>query len=198
MRASARCGRALQAAAGVGDGHEVGGDALGRHGFGEMVDYGIEHAAHLDGAARFARYQHEGFLQVDACENRAHAHGRHGVEHFEIDGVAVDLVVFGDGHRRLGRAALADQQHRFDTIGDGFGRECLDFLAGIWRVRSQIGPSHEISRAFAGAFVERIERVVFGVDAAGNLVAHQGFRSGIKLLGFAGKHGHLFLENDRQ
>ena len=59
----------LQVAAGVGDGNQVRGDFLGFQVHLEVVEHGVEHAAHFDGAARFAGNEHERTFQIKAGQN---------------------------------------------------------------------------------------------------------------------------------
>ena len=111
-------GALLQVAAGIGDGDQVRGNFLGFQVHLKVIKHSVEYAAHLDGAARFAGNEHERAFQIEACKNRAHANGRYGVEHFEVERVAVDFVVFGDGHGILSGAALANKQNGFKAFGD--------------------------------------------------------------------------------
>lgn len=56
---------------------------------------------------------------------------RNRVEHLEIDGVAIDFVVLGDGHGGLRGAALADQENRFDSLRDRLVGKGLNLF--VWK-----------------------------------------------------------------
>ena len=160
-----------------------------------MIKNGVEHAAHLDGAARFAGNEHERAFQIEACQNRSHANGRHGVEHFEVECVAVDFIIFGNGHRSLSGAALTNEQNGFKALGDDAFCESLDLFIRIRRLTRERCPTGEVLCAFGGSFVEIVETFILGVKAAGDFVTNQNFRRGIKLLGIADKHKSSFSQS---
>ena len=59
-------GALLQVTAGVGDSDQMGRDFLGFQVHFKVIKHGVEYAAHLDGAARFAGNKHERAFQIEA------------------------------------------------------------------------------------------------------------------------------------
>ena len=188
-------GALLQVAAGIGDGDQVRGNFLGFQVHLKVIKHSVEYAAHLNGAARFAGNEHERAFQIEACKNRAHANGRYGVEHLEVERVAVDFVVFGDGHGSLSGAALTNKQNGFKAFGDDAFCESLDFFIRIGRLARKRCPAGVVLCAFGGSFVEIVEACILGVKAAGDFVANQNFCRGVELLGIADKHKSSFSQS---
>ena len=187
-------GALLQVAAGIGDGDQVRGNFLGFQVHLKVIKHSVEYAAHLNGAARFAGNEHERAFQIEACQNRAHANGRYGVEHLEVERVAVDFVVFGDGHGSLSGAALTNKQNGFKAFGDDAFCESLDFFIRIGRLARKRCPAGVVLCAFGGSFVEIVEACILSVKAAGDFVANQNFCRGVELLGVVDEHGSSFSQ----
>lgn len=108
--------------------------------------------------------------------------------------VAVDFVVFGDGHGSLSGAALTNKQNGFEAFGDDAFCENLDFFIRIGRLARKRCPAGVVLCAFGGSFVEIVEACILGVKAAGDFVANQNFCRGVELLGVVDEHGSSFSQ----
>ena len=164
---------ALERRAGVGDGDEMAAQILFGDIGAERVEDDVEIAQHLDRGAGFAGYQHERAFDVDRGQRCAHAHRGDAVEHLEIERIVVGLVVLGDGHRRLRRAAFADEDDVTEAACNRLIGEFLDLGDRKRRTGAEVGPSHEMPGALAGALVESVQRGVFREEPSCDLVSDE-------------------------
>ncbi len=79
---------------------------------------------------------------------------------FEVERVAVDFIIFGNGHRSLSGAALTNEQNGFKALGDDAFCESLNLFIRIRRLTRERCPTGEILRAFGGSFVEIVETFI--------------------------------------
>ena len=187
-------GLGFEGAARIGDRYQMPCQLMLRHVLGKLLADRLQHEPRLDGPTAFRRRDHERAAGFARCDELADAHGRIGIGDAERHLPRVYLVVLRDGHGSLGRTALADEDDRIDAHVTRLKGEILDLLGRIRRVRGQIGPAHEIGRAFLCGFGKPIERGVLGMQPARNLFFHQRLRRRIELVEICAQHRCPFFQ----
>lgn len=90
-----------------------------------------------------------------------------------------------------GGAALADEHHGLQTLGDDGISECLNLVQRVRRIRCEVRPPHVILCAFLRFVGKAVKRCILRMKAAGNAFLHQGFGGGVELFHISRQHEHL-------
>ena len=181
----------FQVGAGIGDGHQMLDQLLGRDAVGHGVAHGAQGQTRLDGAAAFRGDDEKRGLGLHLGKDGAHAHRRVGVERLERDLRRIGLVVLRDGHRRLGGAALPYEHDGFQPLlDDGIG-ECLDLLKRIRRIAGEIRPSHVLLGARTRLVREIVQARISAMETAGDALFHERLGGRVQFFHITRQHGHL-------